>query len=137
MVMLASLVLSCGCGPKGRSGLIPVSGTVTLDGTPLAQGVIVFEPESSEEAVVNAAVAIENGQYQSPDNGGLLPGVYRVSISSTPAAQPASDPVKAMEQASEPTAPDPIPPKYNKKSELQATVSADKPAQFDFDLKTK
>jgi hypothetical protein len=37
------LVALCGCGQGGKD-LAPVSGTVTLDGEPLADGVIIFQP---------------------------------------------------------------------------------------------
>jgi hypothetical protein len=138
-VVVILVLFSSGCSPKSGVNTLPVSGTVKLDGVALDQGVIQFEPQPPGGKAVNAATPIKDGKYQFPAGaGGLLPGTYRVlvsSVSSAPALP--SDPIKAMEQASQPPPPDRIPRKFNVESTLQAVVKADGPNNFDFDLSSK
>ena len=62
----------------------PVSGTVTLDGQPLPEGIILFAPAGGPgEAVASATGKIENGQFSIPRTQGPVPGNYKVSISHT------------------------------------------------------
>ena len=131
-------LISSGCGSKSGASTLPVSGTVKLDGVPLDQGVIQFEPQPPG-TTVNAATPIKDGKYQfAAGAGGLLPGTYRVSISSVPpASATASDPIKAMEQASQAPPPDRIPKEFNVESKLQAEVKSASPNNFDFDIASK
>jgi hypothetical protein len=139
VVAVVLSLLSSGCTPKSGADTLPVSGAISLDGVPLDQGVIQFEPQPPGGKAVIAATPIKDGKYQFPAGaGGLLPGAYRVVISSVPsAAAMPSDPIKAMEQASQPPPPDRIPRKYNVESKLQAEVKAGTPNNFDFPLTSK
>ena len=142
VVVTVAVILSLssfGCGAKSGASTLPVSGTVKLDGVPLDQGVIQFEPQPPGGKAVNAATPFKDGKYQFPAGaGGLLPGTYRVSISSVPSASAtASDPVKAMEQASQAPPPDRIPKKFNVESKLQAEVKPAAANSFDFDVTSK
>ena len=139
----AFCVVICGCGgstdnPLGRQA---VSGKVTLDGVPLSQGSISFEPQSASaaEAAVNAGTVVENGQYEIPAHQGLLPGTYKVSISaSQQSGSTSTNPIEAMNQASQQqAATELVPEKYNVNSELSIEVKDDGPGQFDFELLTK
>jgi hypothetical protein len=126
-----------GCGAKSPRSLLAVSGTVTLDGTPLDQGQIQFEPQPAAEGAVNAGAAIKNGKFELAAPGGLRPGNYRVAITSKNAEALPSDPIKAMEAASKPTpAAERIPAQYNSATTLKAEVKAEGPNTFDFALKS-
>jgi len=58
-----------------------VSGTVTLDGAPLAQGTIQFTPTTGSPTP--ALVSISGGSYSIPRTQGLVAGPYKVSILSS------------------------------------------------------
>ena len=135
--VLIACVGLLGCGSKSPLNRLPVSGTVNLDGAPLNQGLIQFEPQQGAGKLVNASTAINNGTYALPVAGGLTPGSYKVSISSHPPPAPlSSDPVKAMEEASKPPPAERLSAKYNVNTELQVEVKQEGPNKFDFDLKS-
>jgi len=136
---ILGLVLLAGCG-GGGDGLPRerVSGTVTLDGKPLASGSIEFVPGGAGDAgtpALSAGATIEDGAYDIPRESGLTPGKYTVSITSAAgggaaAANEAPGPApKAAKEA--------IPEKYNKESTLAAEVKAGGGNTFNFDLSSK
>jgi hypothetical protein len=76
----------CGC----NGDIVPVSGTVTLDGEPLAGAVINFQPirnSSAEPPTATGSVGHTNAQGQyvlrlvDPDRSGALVGEHTVTIS--------------------------------------------------------
>jgi len=83
------LMLLAGCDdPTGLARRYPVSGTVTYNGVPLAQGNINFIPTGASETDRAATAAIENGRYTlttATENDGAFPGTYDVTITSTEA----------------------------------------------------
>ena len=104
-IPLAALVFALGCG--SNQPLARVSGTVTFEGQPLEQGVLVF---SNERQGVYITVDIEDGQYEvvTSQGKGLPPGHYLVAI--TP---PRIDhPVGPILERPKPSAHDDIPPRY-------------------------
>lgn len=133
------LLLLTGCGSKNPSGRVAISGKVTLDGAPLEQGSIKFEPMGAPAATgaVNSGAPIENGEYELPEENGLLPGKYRVSISSPEqTGSGTTDPMQAMNEASQKPVGDRVPAKYNVKSELSVDFANGGPTEFNFDLKS-
>ena len=84
--LLAATV--AGCGWSG-SPLVPLSGTVSLDGQPLARGMIQFEPEATTGSTAVASVA--NGRFSATTGGrpGIAPGRYKVRIDAR--AEPADE----------------------------------------------
>jgi len=136
LVAALSLLGNIGCGSGGIPGHKAVSGTVTLDGQPLDQGLIQFQPQGS--GGVNGSARIEAGKYALPEGGGLPVGSYKVAISSTNApAATSSDPMEAMNQAGKAKAVERIPAQYNVKTTLTATVTEEGEQVFPFDLKSK
>lgn len=132
----ALLVLAtvAGCG-DGRT-IVPVSGRVTLEGTPVGQGKITFMPTGSNEdsPLRPASSALDReGRYQLStfgSNDGAMPGEYNVVIIS----------LSGGPTISNPTAPEvwAIPEHYGRvgQSGLSATVLDQRsPMTFDFDLK--
>lgn len=68
-----------GCGGADRSELAPVSGQVTIDGTPVAQGSIRFYPAEGRMAIGE----IVDGQYALrtyEENDGAVLGAHKVTI---------------------------------------------------------
>jgi hypothetical protein len=131
-----SLVLLTGCG--GSTDNLPrqaVSGTVTLDGKPLERGTISFQPDSGLPTA--AAVAITAGSYSMARAQGLVPGAYKVLISSTPPAQVTIDPATGMPPPPGKPTPPPkelLAAKYNASSTLSAEVKEGTANRFDFAL---
>ena len=123
-----------GCaGDSESAGTVPrvaVSGTVTLDGKPLPQGIIQFDPEAGD-AGLNVVGNVVDGQFSLDKQKGPAPGKYRVSISSrrpheikpgeAPGGMPKSEPEK-------------VPAKYNTRTTLSKEITADGPNELDFPL---
>ncbi len=106
-LLLGVCLLGCG-GPKKVLGR--VAGTVTFEGQPVTDGLIVFA--NREKGVFILAELGPDGSYkaETADGFGLPPGTYQVSI--TP---PVSDaPVGEMPKMPEPGAYDNIPEKYRR-----------------------
>jgi len=76
--LLATLLVlaAAGCGSSQTASL---SGTVTLNGEPLAKGHISFTPDDDQGGTAGADV--ENGRYQIAN---LKPGTYHVQIVGVP-----------------------------------------------------
>jgi len=91
--------LGSGCS-GGSSGLVPVSGKVTVDGKPLTSGWVSFRPDktkgntSAEEP--NAEINSQ-GEYTLRTRGkpGAPPGAYKVVVSSSGAVTPDNTKVAA------------------------------------------
>jgi len=147
LLALLSLV-AVGCNNGGADDLPrePISGTVSYDGKPLANGTIQFQPASQAEGMAAGGMVVE-GRFDVPREEGPVPGNYKVQIDSidetvtvTVPEQPTSPredvlpgelkiaPPKKMKKRL-------IPPKYNSQSELTAEVKAGGPNTYVFDLK--
>jgi hypothetical protein len=152
LVLAAAVALAaCGCGkPK----LAPVRGQVKLDGKPLANVMVTFQPISKKKGdnpgPGSAGVTDDQGRYtlkissQQMDGDGAVVGEHQVavgvilegegkkptdpSVGSPDGATP--EEVKAMRRRER------IPEKYNQNTELRFTV---KPGNnvADFDLSSK
>ena len=79
LAIAATLFVGSGCGGSA-DGRLPVSGAVTLDGTPLDQGVIAFHSEEAGRPPVETTILA--GAYFIAADKGLLPGSYKVAIDS-------------------------------------------------------
>jgi hypothetical protein len=136
---LAAMLSSCvpGCSGSG-DGALPrkaISGTVNFAGSPLKSGQIQFQPTSGD-AVTAGAAGIEEGAFALAESEGLIPGSYKVTITSAAAAAP-KQAAGVMPGDSAPPPKEPIPSKYNAKSKLTAVVKADEANTFTFDLDAK
>jgi hypothetical protein len=129
------LCISLLAGLSGCTGGEPkrfaVSGMVQWQGRPLDQGTITFLPEDSSLGSGGGAM-IQDGHYSIPAKPGLLPGRYKVAISS-------ADPKKVLDPNADPGAPGPVykdrvQPKYNSQTILTAEITADGKNSFDFEV---
>jgi hypothetical protein len=127
-----------GCGGAGSDNLPrqALSGTIKLDGAPLKSGMITFDPLNVPTNPVTVGAPIADGAYSIAKGEGATPGTYRVTIRSGGAgdAVPVDNAPGGTPKA---RAKEPVPAKYNEKTELKAEVKADGPNQFDFNLSTK
>ena len=110
---LSLMLTACGGAPDDQPKLAPVSGTVTMDGAPLAGAFIRFYPTSGR---ASAAKTDEEGKYELVfirNEMGAVLGKHSVKISTL---DEEADPFG--NQGSET-----VPDKYNKKTTLEADVT--------------
>ncbi|MDR0521766.1 MAG: hypothetical protein LBH00_07930 [Planctomycetaceae bacterium] len=130
-LIIVTITIISGCGnPQGR---LSVSGTVTLDGEPITEGSISFEPVGEQAVKVRSGTIILKGKYEVPGKSGLVPGEYLASIS---AQQATGTKIKTgMGEVDEVI--DLIPPAYGSDSKQRITVTETGKQTFDFPIKTK
>ncbi|MEZ5944267.1 MAG: carboxypeptidase-like regulatory domain-containing protein [Planctomycetaceae bacterium] len=87
-VLLFSLTLALGCGSNrvdySDLGLVSISGTVKLDGAPVADAVVVFE--DLETSTRSYGLTDSSGNYSlqfNSEKSGIIPGEKKVLISTT------------------------------------------------------
>lgn len=128
--VLCSLGLAAGCAqkPKDLPDLAPVTGTVTMDGEPLAGVDVTFSSEVGGQ--VSGGTTDDTGRYELRYSGRLMGakiGPHTVQIT-TP----------LREVPGEPAWKEKVPAKYNRKTELKADVKpGPAPNTIDFELKSK
>jgi hypothetical protein len=141
-----SLAGPAGCG--GAYDDLPrheISGMVTLDGQPVAEGVIQFLPNGPMTGTQVGAM-IRGGSYSIRRDEGPVPGTYRVTINAPTRvgkaddgppsdAPPDSIALPRAKKAPAVQVKDMIPKQYNVQSTLTAEVKAEGPNTFNFDLK--
>jgi len=134
-VLLSALAI-IGCSgdpstPRDTFNRVAVAGTVTLDGAPLSEGMIQFDPAEGATAPM-ASAEITEGKFSIEKPQGPVAGRYKVRISSRV-------PVKLKEGEAPGGTPKPkpelIPSKYNAKSTLETDVPAGGARSLDYPLK--
>jgi hypothetical protein len=137
LLVCGSITLG-GCGKSGDElPRQPVSGSVTLDGKPLERGTISFQPSTGLPTA--AGVPISGGSYSISRDEGLVPGSYKVAISSTPEGGPAKiDPATGTPPPPGQPTPPPrelLPKQYNEATTLVAEVKEGNNT-FNYELKS-
>ena len=125
---LACLMVGCG-GASGAPELGDVSGTILLDGQPLANASIEFTPTAGRGSVATTDAAGHYAlKYTNTLNGAVL-GSHTVRISTGKSASggEGGEVQKAV--------PERIPPKYNSKTEEKVEVKAGSNT-FDYKIET-
>lgn len=133
---LLTAILVVAIGPGCNSGRFPIQGEVTFDGQPVETGTIAFEPADGQGPTTGGQ--IKNGKYALMGNAAPLPGKKKVRISAvhkTGRRIPAGPPAAQNEMIEEIIRY--IPAIYNSRSTLFCDVSADRPPQINFDLKSQ
>ena len=129
----ALLLLQLGCGDG--SGRVPISGTVTLDGQPLAKGLIQLEPEADEEAGSAIGAVIQRGMFTVPQHEGPFPGHYLVRIYANSGVQ--ASPAPGQSERSPRPMIDLIPDRYNGQSILNIEIETEQSNHFKFELRSE
>ncbi len=127
MAMALLFIAVAGCG--GRSDLATVSGTITLDGAPLPDAMVMFTPITGGRPAAGRTDA--QGRYElvhDRSNMGALFGEHVVEISTADEIANDDDTVTMVAEK--------VPAKYNSATELRATVEAGENV-FDFDLEAE
>ena len=120
IVFGASVMSIAGCGQTGPQ-VAPVTGRITLDGQPLQNADVLFQPAGSKPPSAGRADA--NGHYELAYKRGVMGGTVgsntvQITISSDVVANPPN-----------------IPARYNTESELSKEVKSGQ-NEFNFDLTT-
>ena len=118
LMLVTTLTLIAGCQPPGpvRPTLGTVTGTVTMDGKPLADVLVTFEPQAGGRQSMGTTNA--QGVYEltyDVETKGAVVGSHRVTVT-TPGVSEAPDPSGEAK--------DPVPAKYNTESTLVEEVKA-------------
>ena len=121
-LLIVFLAVSCLVGCQRGPVLHLVSGTVTVDGQPLAEGFLYFVTVATGDI---EPVTIKDGKFQ----GVAKPGDRRVEIS-------ALKTIKVDGGMGSEIKENILPKCYHSESILTAQVTAKGPNQFSFDLKT-
>ena len=120
LALAATFVLGCiGCGQGDRPDLGTVEGVVTLDGKPLADAIVQFDPGTVRGST---GMTDTTGHYELTyirDTKGAAIGKHTVRISTQTETKPET-----------------LLPRYNAKTELTATVQPG-PNEIDFELKSQ
>lgn len=136
VIALSGLVALVGCGSSDPLGRRAVNGTVTLDGAPLADGTISFQP--TEHGATSSGALIAQGQYAIPRDKGLPPGKYRVVINAVKPGTGMTLPEGKMPGEEVGTPPvELIPAEWNTRSQNIVEVPASGPATFEHHIVTK
>ena len=119
-----------GCSGDGPD-LVEVQGTVKLDGKPLPEAKITFQPEGGA-GTYSGDLTDENGRYRlhySRTRRGAMIATHRVEITTA---------IGAFNSAGEyMNKPELVPPQYNTRSELRSEVTPKpNPNRFDFNLES-
>jgi hypothetical protein len=132
------LGISCGCEKYEGPPLYPVSGTVTLDGKPLANAGVMFLPRESTLGNACLGITDASGKYvlkaERGGGEGCQEGTFAVTISKMKDPPPGAGEVAAAETGTEET----LPAKYW--DSAQTILNAKVPsggATIDFKLESK
>ena len=121
--LLCCLAALSGCGPGGPQ-TVPVSGSVTFTGQPVADGEIAFR--SADGATASWAGRIVAGRYAIRSTVGPK-RVEIIAVRPKPGAKPKASGEGVINEMY-------IPDRYNLESELTADITAAGPNEFDFKL---
>jgi hypothetical protein len=141
LILALGLAALVGCGGKGGNEL-PVSGTVTVDGTPASEVTVRFFPDGDTDVTSSGyAVTGSDGKYVligGKNKTGLVPGRYKVTVSKGKPPSTSADSVGAVVPGLD--IKDDFPDAYSDlaKTKLAYSVTGDgKPIDIAIDLKKK
>jgi hypothetical protein len=136
ILVFCSLGLAAGCTGSGDD--LPreaVSGTVTLDNEPLANGTITFIPAAGAGG---GGGTIAGGTFSIGREGGLVPGSYNVAIYASAKGGDQTKPQQVGGTKKEAqVAKELIPAKYNSQTELKCEIKKGGGNDLKFTLQSK
>jgi hypothetical protein len=124
LVFCLFLLTGCDQGPK----LETVHGRITLDGEPLADARVEFQPENGRPCLGRTNAQGEYELEYLSDRKGALQGKHQVRIW--------TQDVREDEQGNQVEVPERVPARYNTETQLEVVVEEGK-SEFNFDLTTE
>lgn len=119
------LLMVCGCG-SGGDARQRVTGTVALDGQPVANASISFQPTGKNQGP-SAGGVVKDGRFELPAEAGVLPGEYLVMI------QVVRETGKTLVAMGE-ELPEAVPVNIKEQAGIPVTIEKGGPHQFDFEV---
>ena len=137
-LFLTASGLMAGCsGSRDELPREPVSGTVMMDGRPLAEGAIQFTPAAgSAGPAISYTAPVENGQFSIPRADGLVPGSYKVSISAVPVKRDTRIEATIGKKKATPFK-ELIPAKYNSQTILKEEIKRGGASDLKYEIQSK
>jgi hypothetical protein len=142
--MLARMILGCTCvalflgcsGGEAGPEKVTLTGKVTYEGEPVADGEISFLPGPGSKGLPTTA-AISQGTYKAANQGAIAVGTYRVEIRAYKKKEGPVTDTAGIDRPGAVARDQILPQKYNTLSTLEPlTVAPGKSSQTqDFDLK--
>lgn len=138
-LLILTAVLLAGCpGGTAIEGTVPVTGTVTYQGTPVDGATVSFGPVG-EGGRAASGLTSSSGEFTLTTlnvGDGVLPGKYRVTVSKVETQVPQAEGETMDYQAAKPEVKHLVPEKYERAatSGLEAEVTVDGENRFTFDL---
>lgn len=140
LLLCSTALLGCSTAPSAdysKLGLVEISGTITLDSSPVA-GAAIYLIDDQER--YSFGVTDASGRYRlmlNSEKSGIVPGAKRVEISTVRNPLGDAEDEGELEEGAEGNAPktEQIPECYNKKSKLKVTIT-DSDSGLDFELKS-
>jgi hypothetical protein len=126
-----TLAALAGCSDQ-YAGRMTVSGTVKLEGQPLSDARILFDPLDNQGTQSGAPIV--DGEYQVPRDAGLKPGKYLVRITAGDGKTPTNEQEAGGPSNTNIVSIDRVPDEWNVKSEKQVEITASGPNKFDFEI---
>jgi hypothetical protein len=118
---ILAIATTIGCGKSGPIRA-PIQGKITVGGQPLAKGRILFTPVAPNQGPATSAMIAE-GAYNIPQNEGPVVGKNRVEVEADLNLGFALDDEAAFaKRGGKPLPPNPIPPQFNRESQLVVEV---------------
>jgi hypothetical protein len=144
VLLLMPFVIQSGCGQPSGPERIDISGKVTFNRQPIADGEISFHPDQGSSGPPTSGT-IQNGEYSLGSGWGIVPGTYRVMIrayrapppSASNLIQPGVDLDRPPETPGIPRRDQFLPEKFNTQSTIEKLVVApgQKSIEQHYDLK--
>ena len=125
--VLATLFCFSGCGEEPPPPVYPVSGTVTLDGKPMADGEVAFV---SVQDSIRDTLPVRDGKFQ----GEIRAGQRRVEIA---AYREERQGVEMYGDKAPMSRVNYVDPKFNQLSTLTASVNTSSPNEYKWDVTSK
>jgi hypothetical protein len=136
-ITAAALAFAAGCGSATtEQAKAKVKGTVTVDGKPLATGKVVFDARNGQPP---ADLDILDGKFEGYAPAGQCKVQLTAYKQMTMKEKMAKEGKKGLDGPGydQPVQVNTLPDRYNAKSDISREVSADRPNDFSFDLKSK
>jgi hypothetical protein len=125
LLLVLTFLLTPGC--SRNNGRQEVSGTVTIDGTPVTMGLVNFQPVDTANAQGSGAT-LRDGGFQLPAAKGLLPGKYVATV------QAFKETGKMLNDPMMGKVPQIVPVQLAGAPSIEATIVSGGPNRFDFHL---
>lgn len=130
LLTFVAIAATMGCGQSGPIRA-PIQGKITVGGQPLAKGRILFTPVAPNQGPATSAVIAE-GAYSIPQNEGPVVGKNRVEVEADWNLGFALDDEAAFaKRGGKPLPPNPIPPQFNRESQLVVEVKRGEENTYD------